>query len=217
MDAGKLDRIQFPLQLSDGVVDTVGLALGNRVGKLVLGVEMTHANEVKKPKPIAEARRNAAGELRLALAQRVRDLAEQGLQIRLRRRPRAAQPLHFVQSAFQCLWFNRLEQVIDGVFAERLQRILVVSCGENHNGLARQPRQNFKAIQPRHLDIEKAYVRRIPGKRCHGFLGLGGEAGHFNTPRVVEQATQALERQRLIIHEIDTKLHGRGRTISTTE
>ena len=140
----------------------------------------------------------------LALAQRVRDLAEQGLQIRLRGQPRAAQPLHFVQSALQRLRFHRLEQVIDGIFAERLQRVLVVGRGEYHNGLARQPRQNFKAIQPRHLDIEKAHIGRIPGQRRHGFLGPSGEAGHFNPPRVLEQPAQALQRQRLIIHEIDT-------------
>jgi hypothetical protein len=131
-------------------------------------------------------------------------LAEQGLEIRLHGLSRATQTLHFVQSAIQSFGFHRLEKVIDGIFAEGLQGVLVVGRGENHNRLARQSRQNIEAGEARHLDIEEANIGRIGGQLRHGFLGNGGEPCHFHPVRFLEQPAQAVQRQRFIIHEIGT-------------
>ena len=70
---------------------------------------MTHAIKIEEPKTIPEARCNPAGKLNLDAAQRVRDLAEQSVQIWLRRKSRVAQPLHLTQSAFERLGFHRLQ------------------------------------------------------------------------------------------------------------
>jgi hypothetical protein len=64
-------RKKLFLQFCDGVIDTVSLTLRDRVGKLVLGVEMTHEIEVEEPKAVAEARGDAGGKFSVAVAQRV--------------------------------------------------------------------------------------------------------------------------------------------------
>src|ERR1700716_2703567 len=101
---------------------------------------MRHPPKIEELEAVAQPRRNAVGILRLCFAQRVCDLLEQTSQCRLRELTRTAQPFHFRNCSLQGFWLDRLQEVIDRVDAERLQRVLIEGGGKNDDRLDRQSR-----------------------------------------------------------------------------
>ena len=79
---------------------------------------------------------------------RVRELLEQTLQLWLCELTRTAQPLHLRESPLERFGFDRLQEVVDRVHGERLQRILIEGGGKNHEGLDGQSRQD---LDPSHF------------------------------------------------------------------
>ena len=111
---------------------------------------------------IAQARGDALGILGPGAPQRIGQGPEQALQVRRRGSDAAAQPFHPAERALEVPRIDRLEQVVDRVHRERVERVLFVRGRENDDRLDRQARQHLEAIQPRHLDVEETDVGRQP-------------------------------------------------------
>jgi hypothetical protein len=86
-----------------------------------------------------------------------------------------------------------LEEVVDGVHAEGLERVLVVRGGEDDDGLGGQAGENLEAVEARHLNIEEADVGRVRREGCDGVFGARGGADDFDAVGAIEETAQTVE------------------------
>ena len=68
----------------------------------------------------------------------------------------------------------------------------------------------FHAVHARHGDVHDDQVGRQGGGQAHGFLAVGGHAGHTQMAVGGQQAADALHEQFVIVHQQDAAnvVHG---------
>src|SRR5205814_3567728 len=79
-----------------------------------------------------------------------------------------------------------------------------------------QARQNLDAVGARHLYIEKAYFGKVGCQGGNGFLRVGGLANDVDPASRCKHPGQTLQRQVLVIDQIDSQFHEHGNNICTT-
>jgi hypothetical protein len=100
---------------------------------------------------------------------------------------------------------DRLQQVVDRVHLESLQRIGVVGGGENDRrrlGEFLQMLRNLDAVDFRHADVEQHDVgihRRNQFERVAAVIGLAGDFERNFQRAVTQQIAQTVARRRLVI------------------
>ena len=105
---------------------------------------------------------------------------------------------------------DRLQQVVDRVDLERLDRVLIVGRDEDDlrtGAAADQPPRDLEAGQPRHLHVEKDDVRLQPLDRRQRLDAVAGLADHLDAADLFEQVAQLVPRQLLVVHEHGFQLH----------
>ena len=130
MYAQELMRVEFLLEIGDAVIHRPGPPAGGREGELVAGEKMGDAGQVEQLHPLAGARGDAIRIAGLPRAQRLGQLFHHLAKIRRARR-RSAQPIEFRERALELPPVHRLEQVVDGVHLEGLERVLIEGGREN--------------------------------------------------------------------------------------
>jgi hypothetical protein len=99
-----------------------------------------------------------------------------GLSVRL-----LEKPLH---SMAQFLQHHGLHQVIEGAYADRIDRIVIVGRDENDLEICFPDLfENFETAHPWHFDIQEDDIRPMMPDQQDGFLGLLGGRDHFQRTR----------------------------------
>jgi hypothetical protein len=62
----------------------------------------------------------------------------------------SGEALDLVERAVQAIGFDRLQQVVDRIHGEGLERVAVVRGGEDHRHVALEPREQLEAGEARH-------------------------------------------------------------------
>ena len=107
---------------------------------------------------------------------------------------------------------NRLQQVIDRVHLEGLDRVPVESCDENDVGIGavlEQPPGDLESCKARHLDVQKNQVRPGVLYRFERVQTVGRLGDDVNSADLAEQVAQFFTRQSLVVHDDDSKGLGR--------
>ena len=86
---------------------------------------------------------------------------------------------------------ERLQQVVDGVDLERLQRVLIVRGDEDDRLIAAEQLEDLEAVQLRHLHVEQHEIR----------LQLGHGLDRFEAVRAVRDDLDARVRLRILAHD----------------
>jgi hypothetical protein len=106
---------------------------------------------------------------------------------------------------------DRLEQVVDGVDLERLDRVGVVGRGEDHRrrvGHALQVLRDLDAVDARHAHVEQHDIDPVAGDVDQGLAPVGRLACHFEgdgAAAVGEQVLQPAARRRLVVDDQDAQ------------
>ena len=126
----------------------------------------------------------------------------------------AAHPLHGLLDARAV---KRLQQVIDGVHVEGAHGVLVIGRGKDdlrqRLGVVRpwprrfcraalhQPLDHGKAVQPRHLHIEKDQVGMVLLDQVNGLDAVGSLRHHIHAAHLVEQILQLVAGQLFVVDD----------------
>ena len=197
MNAREAARVEPRLELGQRVVDHVLVAVDDGEGQLVLRREMTDPRDLEHFRALADPRRDP-----LQPAVR-RELSGQLPRERAHVRPRLArEPRQLVERLVETLGRDRLEQVIDRVHAERLDRVSIVGGGEHHGGRGVQLLEQLKAGQAGHLDVEKQHLDRMAAEEFERALRIGRRPDDGDAAGGSEQPRQALHRQPFIVYQI---------------
>ena len=115
-----------------------------------------------------------------------------------------ANPLRALDRLGETLLLDGLQDVIDRVHLEGLDRVLVVRGDENDRRRplhAGEARDDLEAVEPRHLDIEEHDVGPQLPDRFHGLVPLARFAGDLDAGDRAENALQVLARGRLVVDD----------------
>ncbi len=111
-------------------------------------------------------------------------------------------PAHTLHGGVQSPGFDRLEQVVNGVDFECLDRVLV-ECGDEHElgagACIDKPPRDLEAGDPRHLNVEHHQVRvlSLDGLQC--FQPVSGLPDDLHTC-LAKQEADFFPRQLLVVH-----------------
>ena len=119
--------------------------------------------------------------------------------------PQAEPPAHPCQRLLQPPHVDGLEQVVDGVDLERLERVLVEG-GDEHDhrriGIAlEQAAGDLEAAQARHLDVEEDEVRLVRLDRADRLATVGGGGDDLHVLMRLEAQAKPLGSQRLVVND----------------
>jgi hypothetical protein len=120
-----------------------------------------------------------------------------------------ANPLRALDRLGEALLLDGLQDVIDRMHLEGLDRVLVVGRDEYdrrrvlHIGEARY---DLEAIEPRHLDIEEHDVGPQLPDRFYGLVPLARFAGDLDAGDRAENALQVLARGRFVVDDEDAQM-----------
>ncbi len=87
---------------------------------------------------------------------------------------------NFFHRLLKALGGKRLKQIIDGVFLERFNCVLIVSGSENYSRLTLDKFEHFKSVNFRHLNIEKNDIRIQFVHRFDAFETVFAFGGNLN-------------------------------------
>src|SRR5260370_533118 len=160
MDAEEIPGIQFLFEIGNRVVHTVELVVGKWVCQFVLGVKMRYVGKVEKPNTVSESRGDPLRIFRGCLPNRLRNLLQENLNIRLNNQSRFTQCFNLPDRSFHGFRLDWLQQIIDRIHTKCLELVLILCRSKDHDWLAAQLRQDIEAIQARHLNIEEAQDRK---------------------------------------------------------
>ena len=111
---------------------------------------------------------------------------------------------------FETRGINRLQQIVDGVDFEGLNRVLIVRRHENN--VRRRTRvhhvaRHFEACQPGHLDIKEDDVglQSIDGREC--LDSVAGLADHLDAANAPEQKAELVARQLFVVDQNGPQVH----------
>ncbi len=113
-------------------------------------------------------------------------------------------PPDAIDRRFQPARFDRLEQIVDGVHLECLDRVLVVGRHEDDLGVAASAEQtpgDFETGQPGHLHVEHHQVRRFLLDHAEGFEAVRGLRHDFDRAYLSQEKAQFFTRQLLVVHD----------------
>ena len=115
-----------------------------------------------------------------------------------------AQAAEFLERAFELFGLDGLEQVIDGVGFEGAQGMLIVGRGEDYEGLDGQTREEFEAVDARHLDVEEEHVDRCVEdvERRDGCSGIRRGADDLELREMREQSPQAFDGEGFVVDKV---------------
>lgn len=99
----------------------------------------------------------------------------------------------------QPLGLDRLEQIVDGVHGEGLDRVLGVGGDEHDHRRALQRGQQVEAVGAAEIDVEEDQLRRGARDGLHRVGHALGLAHDLDRGMVGQQATHRLARQMLVI------------------
>jgi hypothetical protein len=127
--------------------------------------------------------------------------AEQLLHFLTRGRFTQLRPRPFQRLA-KSVSIERLEQVIECVVFKRSQGIAVIGSDKNDRGhlFRTDGLDHTETIQHGHLHIQKHEIGSLGADAGDRVTAVGAFGDHFHVRLVLEQLSQALARQRLIIH-----------------
>src|SRR6516162_8884060 len=207
VDAHKTLWIELLLKFSNRVVHNVAFRTRDRVGQLLFRLKVTHAVELDQLNMRAHPRRDALGIFLCRRAIRIGQLFERALQLVLNlcQRSQTAQALYLLERTIQFLRFNRLEQVVDRVGLESLERVLIISGSENNPRLRRQLCEQLEAVHLRHLDVKKQHVHRSTAQKSESRFRVGTLPYDLNPSCGLQQMRETFERKSLVINQIDTQ------------
>src|SRR5437868_1592029 len=96
---------------------------------------------------------------------------------------------------------ERLKQVIDRVYFECAQGMLVVGGGEDDRHVGPDQLQHFKAVELWHLDIQKKHVGIELCYCLHRFEAVGAFRGDFYFGMTLQKLANYLAREILVIDD----------------
>ena len=108
---------------------------------------------------------------------------------------------------------KRLEQVIDGVHVERTHRILVEGGGEDdlRHAVGVDPLQQLfehgKAVQSRHLNIQKYYVWMVGANQVDRFDAILALGDDFDPSGRVQKVFELFAREPFIVDDQSGHCH----------
>ncbi len=105
---------------------------------------------------------------------------------------------------------DRLQQVVDRVDLERLDRVLIVGRDENDMGRragVEHPARHLESGQPGHLDVQKHQIRLQPVDRFQRFDPVARLADDFDAADLAEQIAQLIPRQLLVVDDDRLQIH----------
>ena len=114
-----------------------------------------------------------------------------------RHRPREPRP-HLSQRLAESFAPHRLEQIVERVHLERLERIFVVGGHEHDRRRRLEQLQNLEAVQLGHLDVEQDQVRGQLADPFHRFEAVGA-VGHDLDVRLLRQVLAQQRARRLFV------------------
>ena len=111
---------------------------------------------------------------------------------------------------FQARRIDRLQEVVDGVHLERLDRMLIVRRHEDDMRIGAtidEPACHFESGQAGHLHVQKhdVGVKTIDGRQR--FEAVAGFADHLHAADAAEQIPQLIACQLLVVHQYGAKIH----------
>ena len=98
---------------------------------------------------------------------------------------------------------ERLEQVVEGLDVERLERVALVRGDEDDGrpGLDRQGGRDVEAAGLGHLDVEEHHLGPHPVDRRDRLRALGALADELHVGVLGQEAAEPGARQRLVVHD----------------
>ena len=102
------------------------------------------------------------------------------------------------------LAFDGLDQVVDGVHLERVERELAVGGDEHDGGRELEVLQRVGELQAGrlgHVDVEEHHVARIFLQLFDGLAHAGSLGDHFGLAQLVEKESQFGTRRGLVIDD----------------
>ena len=106
---------------------------------------------------------------------------------------------------------ERLEQVVDRVDLERLQRVLVVGGDEHHRDVLLDQLEHLESVQFRHLHVEQQQIRLEVGDGLDGFEAVRALGDHFHPRFLFEVLAENGARRRLVVHDCHPQRERRHR------
>ena len=110
---------------------------------------------------------------------------------------------------------DRLQQVVDRVDLERLDRVLIERGDEDdvrRRALVEHPPRHLEAGQPRHLHVEKHHVGLQPVDRRQRLDAVASLSDDLDAADLSEQVAQLVARQLLVVHDHSFRVRLSGRT-----
>jgi hypothetical protein len=180
VDANEDFGIKSLLKLRDRDIHNMIPALRGSVGQLVFRVEMSDVLGFDKHHPFAQAGRDSLGK-------RPRELQHGGAQMfRIKQGLwSAAKPLQFCQGFFEPLTLDGLEEIVNRIHLECVQREAVVRRREYHHGLSSELLENVESGHSRHLDVEEDRIDLVPREEQKRLSGVRSRTGYLHTPGFV--------------------------------
>jgi len=164
------------------LIDDVPASAGDCERELVLCDEMRDAGDVDERRAVADTRGDAltfpGG------CQPRRQLPRQRSNVRARPFAGALDP---IERAREPIHFDRLQEVVDGVGVERVERVRIVCRRENHERRPLQLLEQLESGQPRHLHVEEQHVDRARAQKRERLFRVHGAADDLDPARLVEQ------------------------------
>ena len=213
VDAEEAGRVEAALEFGDGLIDPVPAAGDDGVGELVLGDEVGDGVEVEEGDALADTGGDSAGIVGAlgakGLGERLKQAGEIGalLPIGFGDGAEAAQ---LVQCACELCGLDGLDEVVDGVDLEGAERVLVVSGGEDDEGLMGEAGEEIEAGEAGHLNVEEEDVNGFAGfvEELEGLGGIGGAAGDGDAVKGGEHAREALDGEGFVVYQISAERGG---------
>ena len=110
---------------------------------------------------------------------------------------------------------DRLQQIVDRVDLERLDRVLIEGRDEDdvrrRAAAVEHPARHLEAGQPRHLHVEKHDIGLQPLDRRQRLDAVAGLADDLDAADLPEQVAQLVARQLLVVDEHGAQVHASRR------
>ncbi len=128
-----------------------------------------------------------------------RELARERSHVRLRL---PGEALDLVEGAIESFGLDRLEQVVEGIDAKRLDGIAVGRGREDDRHVAVETLEQLEARQAGHLDVQEQHVDRVRLKEGERRDGIGFRAHDVDAAGRHEQPRQPLDGEPFIVDEV---------------
>ena len=211
MNADEASRIERRLELAERVVDDVLASVRAGERQLVLREKVRHARHIEDRRAIADARRHAfertgdrsprkewrpvPDKLRRELA---RELTYVGPRL-------PAQALELVERAIEPLGLDRLQEIVDRIHREGIDRVFVIRGGEDDERIAVEALQQIESGQPGHLDVQEQHIDVVRAKKRHRRFRIRRAAHDLDARGCLKQTHQPLHRQPLVVDDVGTQ------------